>query len=433
MRPGEDPARRRPRSGGAREPARDDPHPEHRPVSGLHRLALPARPRERGARVPSRGSRGCTPGAPGGSDGPHRPGRRGRADLGRDGSDRADYASIYGPTTGTGYGSATPTRRRGRGRRHGPRQRAARRFREDGAGGAARERRIAPDEALDVAITNVVVIDRRSASGRPRSESRTAASRRSAGAGNPDTMDDVVVPLSSSTGVVPGEGLIATAGAIDCARPPARPAGRPGGPLRRHDNARRDGLRRRLRPGDRPRLQLRPAARRMARRPAEPAAAAARARRTRRCSRQLLALGAGRIQGARGRRRLPRAVVDAALSVADRHDVQLALHADGIGESATLEETLAASGGGASILPRGGVRRGAGRPARGGGLPNVLPSSTDPTVPFGEAACRARGHDPHRPPAASALRERPRRRAGAASAPGRWPPRASSTISARSA
>ena len=38
-------------------------------------------------------------------------------------------------------------------------------------------------------------------------------------------------------------------------------------------------------------------------------------------------------------------LVDAALSVAERHDVQLALHADGIGESATLEETLAAIGG----------------------------------------------------------------------------------------
>ena len=35
-------------------------------------------------------------------------------------------------------------------------------------------------------------------------------------------------------------------------------------------------------------------------------------------------------------------MLDAALGAADRHDIQVALHADGLGESATLEETLAA-------------------------------------------------------------------------------------------
>ena len=80
-------------------------------------------------------------------------------------------------------------------------------------------------------------------------------------------------------------------------------------------------------------------------------------------------------------------IVDAALSVAERHDVQLALHADGIGESATLEETLAAIGdrsvhcyhvegcGGGPVNLLEVVSR-----------DNVLPSSTDPTVPFGATA-----------------------------------------------
>ena len=79
------------------------------------------------------------------------------------------------------------------------------------------------------------------------------------------------------------------------------------------------------------------------------------------------------------------AVLDAALSAADRHDIQLALHADGLGESATLEETLAAIDGRAVHAYH--------VEGCGGGPVNllelvahqhVLPSSTAPTVPFGE-------------------------------------------------
>ena len=80
-------------------------------------------------------------------------------------------------------------------------------------------------------------------------------------------------------------------------------------------------------------------------------------------------------------------IVDAALSVCDEHDVQLALHLDGLGESATLEETLAAVDGRTIHLFH--------IEGCGGGPPNlleaishdnVLPSSTNPTIPFGLGA-----------------------------------------------
>jgi urease subunit alpha len=77
-------------------------------------------------------------------------------------------------------------------------------------------------------------------------------------------------------------------------------------------------------------------------------------------------------------------IVDAALSVAERHDVQLALHMDGLGESATLEETLAAVGQRSVHLYH--VEGCGGGPVNlleAVGRKNVLPSSTSPTVPFG--------------------------------------------------
>ena len=65
--------------------------------------------------------------------------------------------------------------------------------------------RIAPDEALDVAITNVVVLDpvlgiRKTSIGIK--DGRIAAIGR---AGNPDTMEGVAVPLSAVTGIVPAK------------------------------------------------------------------------------------------------------------------------------------------------------------------------------------------------------------------------------------
>ena len=79
------------------------------------------------------------------------------------------------------------------------------------------------------------------------------------------------------------------------------------------------------------------------------------------------------------------AVLDAALSAADRHDVQVAVHADGLGESATLEETLAAIDGRAvHAYHVEGCGGGPVNLLEAVAHQHVLPSSTAPTVPFGE-------------------------------------------------
>src|SRR5262245_17649049 len=78
------------------------------------------------------------------------------------------------------------------------------------------------------------------------------------------------------------------------------------------------------------------------------------------------------------------AAIDAALSVADQFDVQVAIHTDTLNECGFVEDTIAAIGG--RTIPTY-HREGAG----GGhapdiirlcGEPNVLPSSTNPTMPF---------------------------------------------------
>ncbi len=80
-------------------------------------------------------------------------------------------------------------------------------------------------------------------------------------------------------------------------------------------------------------------------------------------------------------------IVDAVLELADAHDVQVCLHTDGLNESCELEDTVAAIGGrtihayhvegvGGGHVPDliGLVRE-----------PNVICSSTTPTVPYGRA------------------------------------------------
>ncbi len=80
-------------------------------------------------------------------------------------------------------------------------------------------------------------------------------------------------------------------------------------------------------------------------------------------------------------------IVDAVLGVADAHDVQVCLHTDGLNESCELEDTVAAIGGrtvhayhvegvGGGHVPDllGLVRE-----------PNVVCSSTTPTIPYGRA------------------------------------------------
>lgn len=78
------------------------------------------------------------------------------------------------------------------------------------------------------------------------------------------------------------------------------------------------------------------------------------------------------------------AVIDSALSVADHHDVQVAIHTDSLNESGDVDDTVDAINGRAihayHIEGAGGGH--APDVMRMAGLPNVIPSSTNPTRPY---------------------------------------------------
>ena len=78
------------------------------------------------------------------------------------------------------------------------------------------------------------------------------------------------------------------------------------------------------------------------------------------------------------------AAIDAALSVADEYDVQVAIHTDTLNESGFLEDTLAAIAG-RTIHTYHSEGAGGGHAPdilKICGQPNVLPSSTNPTMPY---------------------------------------------------
>jgi urease subunit alpha len=78
------------------------------------------------------------------------------------------------------------------------------------------------------------------------------------------------------------------------------------------------------------------------------------------------------------------AAIDAALKVADRMDVQVAIHTDTLNESGFVETTLAAIGG-RTIHTYHTEGAGGGHAPdiiKAAGEPNVLPSSTNPTRPY---------------------------------------------------
>jgi urease subunit alpha len=242
------------------------------------------------------------------------------------------------------------------------------------------------DAALDVAITNVVLFDpvlgvRKTSLGVK--DGRITAIGR---VGPADGGSDVDVPLSAATGIVPGEGLIATPGAIDShvhlLGPQIVPAALSGGSTTvvgmGYGGAfdlgigPRENLDRLLDAWRAVPINLLPLAR-----ASTPDAAFLEAQ---------LEWGAGGYKVHEDVGATP-AIVDAALAVAEAHDVQVALHADGIGEAATLAETLAALGdrcvhayhiegcGGGPVNLLEAVSRA-----------NVLPSSTNPTIPYGANA-----------------------------------------------
>ena len=78
------------------------------------------------------------------------------------------------------------------------------------------------------------------------------------------------------------------------------------------------------------------------------------------------------------------AAIDTALSVADEHDVQVAIHTDTLNETGFVEDTIAAFKG-RTIHTYHTEGAGGGHAPdiiKVCGLPNVLPSSTNPTRPF---------------------------------------------------
>ncbi|HVD94086.1 MAG TPA: urease subunit alpha, partial [Vicinamibacterales bacterium] len=78
------------------------------------------------------------------------------------------------------------------------------------------------------------------------------------------------------------------------------------------------------------------------------------------------------------------ATIDAALSVADEHDVQIAIHTDTLNESGFVEDTIAAFKG-RTIHTYHSEGAGGGHAPdilRVCAEPNVLPSSTNPTMPY---------------------------------------------------
>ncbi len=78
-------------------------------------------------------------------------------------------------------------------------------------------------------------------------------------------------------------------------------------------------------------------------------------------------------------------IIDRALTVADLHDVQIAMHTDGINESCELDETVAAIGGRAiHAYHVEGIGGGHAPDILAiAGVANVIGSSTTPTIPYG--------------------------------------------------
>ncbi|MGI9658983.1 MAG: urease subunit alpha [Gaiellaceae bacterium] len=245
---------------------------------------------------------------------------------------------------------------------------------------------VAPEDALDVVVANVVLLDPLSG---VRKTSIGIKDGRIVGvgrAGDPDRDSDVAVPISPWTGVVPGEGLIATAGAIDThvhlISPELAPAALSGGVTTvvamGYGGAfdlgigPRTNFERLLAAWEAVPLNLLPLARASTTNQEH--------------LRDALAWGAAGFKTHEDLGAYPE-IVDATLAVCDEQDVQLALHLDGLGESASLDETLAAID--ARTVHLFHIEGCGGGPANlleASSLANVLPSSTNPTIPFGVGA-----------------------------------------------
>jgi urease subunit alpha len=242
-------------------------------------------------------------------------------------------------------------------------------------------------QSCDVVISNVLLLDPvlgvRSVSIGVR-EGRVSGIGR---AGNPDLVDGIDVVAGTSTIIVPGEGMIATPGAVDthvhllsprvCEAALASGVttllGQEFGPFWGPGVNTGWGLRTAYRAFDAWPVNVGFLGRGSSSRP-EPL---------------LEALEAGvcafKVHEDFGAHRRS---LDTALAVADEHDVQVCLHTDGLNENLALEDTLAVIGGrtvhayhvegcGGGHVPN---------VLELAGVPNVIGSSTNPTLPFARDA-----------------------------------------------
>lgn len=244
------------------------------------------------------------------------------------------------------------------------------------------------DETCDLVVSNVLVLDallgvRKTSIGIR--EGRIVAIGR---AGNPHTLDGVEVPVGTGTTIVSGEGLIATPGAIDThvhlMSPRVMEAslasgvttiiGQEFGPVWGVGVNSPWALRTAFAAFDAWPVNIGFLARGSSSRPAPLVEALERG--------GACGFKVHEDMGAHG------TALDMALRVAEEHDVQVALHTDGLNESLSVEDTLAVlegrtihafhiEGCGGGHVPN--VLRLAGQP-------NVIGSSTNPTLPFGRDA-----------------------------------------------
>ncbi|HYJ76042.1 MAG TPA: urease subunit alpha [Kineosporiaceae bacterium] len=242
-------------------------------------------------------------------------------------------------------------------------------------------------ESCDVVVSNVLLLDPvlgvRAVSIGVR-EGRISGIGR---AGNPDTTDGVDVVVGASTIVVPGEGMIATAGVVDthvhllspriCEAALASGVttllGQEFGPFWGPGVNTGWGLRTAYRAFDAWPVNVGFLGRGSSSRP-EPLLEALEA--------GVCAFKVHEDFGAHRR------TLDTALRVADEHDVQVCLHTDGLNENLALEDTLAVIGG-RSVHAYHVEGCGGGHVPNVlelAGVPNVVGSSTNPTLPFARDA-----------------------------------------------
>jgi urease subunit alpha len=250
----------------------------------------------------------------------------------------------------------------------------------------------AGSDAVDIAITQVVLLDpvlgvRRTAIGIR--DGRIVAIGR---AGNPDLMDDVDVVLGTSTAIISGEGLIATPGAIDphvhLLSPrlvdQALAAGfttlviQDYGPVWNLGTNPVWALQHLHAALDASAINTVMLARGSSSRP-EPLE-------------RMIESGAAGLKIHEDVGAHPTALATA-FDVCDRHDVQLCVHTDGLNESMMVDETLAIAAGRTwhAFHVEGAGGGHAPDLLRIVGRPGVLGSSTNPTLPFGVNAVAEHG------------------------------------------